>query len=134
MLHLIDPGLEAETLLRLRGYQAEVDAAGTYAEQVQAGKDLYDRYSKRVVVRSPRHCKSADGSSTSLRLRVMTLARSVNRSAKSLNGEWGPPEERTRAHVIHLLCMKRVPVPGRCRAHATVDACPAVLRATVFSR
>ena len=55
MLHLIDPGLEAETLLRLRGYQAKVDAAGTYAEQVQAGKDLYDRYSSRVVFNAVRN-------------------------------------------------------------------------------
>ena len=41
MLHLIDPGLDTETSLRLSGYQGEVDAACTYAEQVEAGKDLF---------------------------------------------------------------------------------------------
>ena len=55
MLHLIDPGLDAETLLRLRGYQAEVDAADTYAEQVEAGKELYDRYSDNAAFRAVRN-------------------------------------------------------------------------------
>ena len=55
MLHLVDPGLDAETSRRLREYQAEVDAASTYAEQVEAGKCLYDRYSGRVAFRSVRN-------------------------------------------------------------------------------
>ena len=55
MLRLIDPGLDAETLLRLREYQAEVDAAGTYARQVAAGKDLYDRYSDNAAFRAVRN-------------------------------------------------------------------------------
>ena len=55
MLHLVDPGLDAETLRRLRGYQAEVDAACTYAEEVEAGKILYDRYSGNVVFRAVRN-------------------------------------------------------------------------------
>ena len=33
----------------MREYQAEVDAAGTYARQVAAGKDLYDRYSDNAA-------------------------------------------------------------------------------------
>ena len=55
MLHLIDPGLDAETSLTLRGYQAEVDAAGTYAEQVEAGKNLYGRYSDNEAFRAVRN-------------------------------------------------------------------------------
>ena len=55
MLHPIDPGLDTETSLRLRGYQGEVDAACTYAEQVEAGKDLFDRYSGNVLFRTVRN-------------------------------------------------------------------------------
>ena len=55
MLHLIDPGLDDETLLKLSGYQAEVDAACTYAEQVEAGRDLYDRYSGNAAFRTVRN-------------------------------------------------------------------------------
>ena len=45
MLPLRDPGLDVETARRLRGYQSEVDAAANYAEQVDAGKRLFGRYS-----------------------------------------------------------------------------------------
>ena len=55
MLHLIDSGLDSETSLRLSGYQGEVDAACTYAEQVEAGKDLFDRYSGNVLFRTVRN-------------------------------------------------------------------------------
>ena len=55
MLHLIDPGLDAETSLKLSGYQAEVDAACSYAEQVDAGKELFDRYSGNVAFRAVRN-------------------------------------------------------------------------------
>ena len=44
MLHLDDPGVDAETARGLRGYQTEVDAAATYPEQVEAGKRLFGRY------------------------------------------------------------------------------------------
>ena len=46
MLYLDDPGLGHDTIRGLRSYQAEVDSAGTYAEQVDAGKKLFDRYSR----------------------------------------------------------------------------------------
>ena len=46
MLRLDDPGLDAETARGLRGYQAEVDAAATYAEQLEAGKTLFARYNR----------------------------------------------------------------------------------------
>ena len=64
MLLLIDPGLDGQTLRRLGEYQAEVDAAGTYAQQVAAGKDLYDRFSDNVAFRAVRNrlavmCSSA---------------------------------------------------------------------------
>ena len=45
MLHLRDPGLDADTARGLRGYQAKVDSAATYAEQVDAGKCLFGLYS-----------------------------------------------------------------------------------------
>ena len=48
MLHLDDPGLDATTARGLRGYQCEVDDAGTYSEQVAAGKCLFERYSHRT--------------------------------------------------------------------------------------
>ena len=46
MLQLNDPGLAAETARGLSGYQAEVDSANTYAEQVEAGKRLFDHYNR----------------------------------------------------------------------------------------
>ena len=47
MLQLKDPGLDATTVGRLRAYQARVDAAGTYPEQVEAGKTLFSRYNRQ---------------------------------------------------------------------------------------
>ena len=47
MLYLEDPGLDAATTQGLRRYQGRVDSAGTYAERVQAGKDLFSRYNRR---------------------------------------------------------------------------------------
>ena len=46
MLHLDDPGIDAETARGLRGYQTEVDLAATYAERVEAGKRLFVRYNR----------------------------------------------------------------------------------------
>ena len=46
MLHLQDPGLDARTARGLSGYQAEVQSAATYAEQVEAGKRLFGRYNR----------------------------------------------------------------------------------------
>ena len=46
MLYLQDPGLDAKTAQGLKGYQAEVQSAATYAEQVKAGKRLFGRYNR----------------------------------------------------------------------------------------
>jgi hypothetical protein len=46
MLHLQDPGIDARTAQGLSGYQAEVQSAATYAEQVEAGKRLFGRYNR----------------------------------------------------------------------------------------
>ena len=46
MVHLDDPGLDAETARGLRDYQSEVDSAATYPEQVEAGKRLFGRYNR----------------------------------------------------------------------------------------
>ena len=46
MLYLDDPGLNLETAQGLRGYQAEVGSAGTYAEQVETDKNLFSRYNR----------------------------------------------------------------------------------------
>ncbi len=48
MLHLEDPGLDATTARGLRGYQRKVDNAGTYPEQVVAGKRLFGRYNRQT--------------------------------------------------------------------------------------
>ena len=50
MLRLIDPGLDANTVQVLASYQAEVDQAGDYAAQVDAGRRLFRR---RNTVRNP---------------------------------------------------------------------------------
>ena len=47
MLHLEDPGLDAPTARGLRRYQEKVDFARTYAERVEVGKKLFDRYNRR---------------------------------------------------------------------------------------
>ena len=47
MLYLDDPGLDGETASGLRRYQAKVDAARTYPERVEAGKELFARYNRR---------------------------------------------------------------------------------------
>ena len=47
MLCLHDPGLDAKTAQGLNAYQAKVDRAGVYAEQVAAGSRLFSRYSHR---------------------------------------------------------------------------------------
>ena len=56
MLKLDDPGLDIETARGLKVYQTKVDSAGNYAEQVIAGKDLFNRYNraKNVVFRGVR--------------------------------------------------------------------------------
>ena len=46
MLYLQDPSLDERTTQGLRGYQAEVQSAATYAEQVEAGKRLFGRYNR----------------------------------------------------------------------------------------
>ena len=48
MLHLNDPGLDTKTARGLRGYQCKVDNAGSYPEQVAAGKRLFERYNRRT--------------------------------------------------------------------------------------
>ncbi len=48
MLHLDDPGLDTTTARGLRGYQCEVDDAGTYSEQIATGKRLFKRYNRRT--------------------------------------------------------------------------------------
>ena len=53
MLHPHDPGLDARTARGLDAYQAKVDGAGGYAEQVEAGKSLFRRGNRVFdVVRS----------------------------------------------------------------------------------
>ena len=47
MLCLHDPGLDAKTAQGLNAYQAKVDRAGVYAEQVAAGSRLFGSYSHR---------------------------------------------------------------------------------------
>ena len=47
MLRPHDPGLDARTAQGLDAYQAKVDGAGGYAEQVAAGKCLFRRYNRR---------------------------------------------------------------------------------------
>lgn len=41
MLRLCDPGIDASTTRTLRGYQADVDSAGNYADQVAAARRLF---------------------------------------------------------------------------------------------
>lgn len=48
MLHLSDPGLPAPTHRSLAAYQDKVDAAGGYPEQVEMGKILFKRYSRKT--------------------------------------------------------------------------------------
>ena len=47
MLRPHDPGLDAGTARGLDAYQAKVDGAGAYAEQVEAGKHLFRCYNRR---------------------------------------------------------------------------------------
>ena len=47
MLCLRDPGLDAKTARGLDAYQGKVDGAGAYAEQVAAGKHLFNRHNRR---------------------------------------------------------------------------------------
>ena len=47
MLRPHDPGLDGKTARGLDAYQAKVDGAGAYAEQVAAGKCLFRRYNRR---------------------------------------------------------------------------------------
>lgn len=46
MLRPHDPGLDGKTARGLAAYQAKVDGAGGYAEQVEAGKSLFRRYNR----------------------------------------------------------------------------------------
>ena len=41
MIRVVDPGLDASTLLRLKSFQTEVDGAGTYPMQVEAATRTY---------------------------------------------------------------------------------------------
>ena len=47
MLYLDEPGLDAATARGLRTYQENVDSAGKYAMQVEAGKRLFSRYNRQ---------------------------------------------------------------------------------------
>ena len=46
MLHLNDPGIDSETALVLRDYQAKVGAAGAYCEQLRKGKELFKKHNR----------------------------------------------------------------------------------------
>ena len=47
MIHLPDPGLDAEATRDLREYQREVDEAGSYADRVASAKTWFPRRNKR---------------------------------------------------------------------------------------
>lgn len=46
MLHLDDPGINPPTAQGLGRYQAKVNAAGTFSNQLQVGKDLFKKYNR----------------------------------------------------------------------------------------
>ena len=47
MLHLDDPGIDLPTAQGLERYQAKVIAAGAYADQLRAGRILFERYNRQ---------------------------------------------------------------------------------------
>lgn len=46
MIRVVDPGLDAATLARLRSHQDEVDGAGTYPVQVETAARMYDAHGR----------------------------------------------------------------------------------------